>query len=242
MNRRTFLKNGSIASLTAVGIAGTATARPETQSLEEAGIEKAYESLFKNGRLDEAERLLKNHNVTYDRSTIPTGVKQSSDDASTELYSRSRAYIDLYAIHDYDVYYSADLFWTLYVDDASNVPGPNDGVGVSFSDDRWAYEPGTAETGPYTVNVDPNPEGVIAEYNDLNAYNNQSKPNDGYLLTQLEKQESGTHNIFGDYGHTFYPNGYGWGGVSFSISAGYLGISFDGSADEWKKPSNTVEI
>lgn len=242
MNRRTFIKQGSSVAVGTLAFGGKAIAGTGGQSLEEANIKKAYDKLIKKGKLDQAERLLQNHNVTYERSTIPVGNKQSTGDVSTELYSESKAQVDLYAVHDWDNYYSADLYWTMYADNAIDTPGPNDGVGVSFASARWAYEPGTAETSAYTSGVDPNPEGVIAEFDDLDAYNNQEQPNDGYLLTQLEKQESGQHNIYGHYGHTYYSNGTGSGGVSFSISVGFLGISFSGSAEKWKKPSNTVEI
>lgn len=243
MNRRRFIRKSSAVSLATLGFSSTVTASSTGQSLEEAGIKNAFYKLFQNGKLDRAEELLKNHSVTHQRSTIPAGAKQTSDDVSTDLYSRSKAVIDLYVTHAWDNFYTAGLYWTLYVDEAVDVPGPNDGVGISYPGDRWGYEPRTAETGEYTSKVDPNPEGVIAQFDDSGAYNNQGElPNNSYFQIQLEKQESGKHNVYGHYGHTYYGQGIGWGGVGFSITAGSIGINFDGEADKWKKPSNTVEI
>lgn len=115
-------------------------------------------------------------------------------------------------------------------------------MGISFSDDRWAYEPGTLLTGQHVSNFDPNPSGVIAEYDDVAAWVDDPRdtmyPN---FSVDLEKTESGQHNIYGHYAHTWCPVTCA-GPVSFGISAGFFSISTGTGVNSWKKPSNTVEV
>lgn len=247
--RRQTLKSivGAAAGISlGTGFVQSARAQEEKVGLEELGLADEYEKLLRQGKVDDAEALLQSNGVAYSRDSVPVGVKQSDESggitASPDMYGKAESSVDLVATYNYGDLWRTSLNPALHVVDIYDAGDP-DGMGISFSSDLWEFEPGTESLGTYTSNFDPNPEGVIAEFDEVNAHLNDTPPRDvqyPYFRVDLEKTESGAHNIYGHYSHTWCP--VVCGGASFSISAGFLSVGTGTGTERWKKPSNTVEV
>ena len=249
-NRRSFLQKtgGLAASLTAVGgLASTATAGSgQSQGTDEAGITNAVQNLTEQGKFEQAKRLLDNHDVQYDHDHVSVVVPSggSSDDVSSqEVFNEDKSTFDFFGYAVSKPLYTIELRWDLHPRyPESDCPRPNDGTGISWSDFHWEYEPGSDNLSEYCEDIDPNPEGTIAEWDDRTAYagNGDTK---GHHIIGLEKQQSGVHTVYGHYIHS-YTNYCGAASMSFGIGAGSLSVSASSGSGvaSWKMTPRTIEI
>lgn len=249
IGRRTVLKNVAIASgiFGATSLTGQVAARiKETdQSMQEAGVADEVDSLIESGEVEEAVQLLEEANVNYSATRRVFSFGSDSDDGDLQVtpdddISRDSTIYLIAGEYNHPIYRTVlhlDLEGT---GDLLDCTGPDDGVGISYSDDRWRFDPRSEDLGPNMDHFDPNPEGCIAKYNDYAFIAGFDDPT--HLRIDVEKLEAGQHNLYGHYAHTWIPCTPLGGSVSFGISVGALQVTPSGQTDYWKEPSNTVQI
>ena len=249
IGRRNVLKNVAIAS----GIAGASSLTggvaagksvKNDQSMRDMGVEDEYNDLINEGKIEEAIQLLENANVNH--STTRKKLPFRSDDSKDQPISpddvvEKDSSIYLIANEVDDPIFSATVTCDLTArNDLLDCSGPDDAVAISYSDDRWKFNPESEDLGPYMDNFDPGPEGCVAKYDDTNLVAGFDETT--HLKIELEKDEPGQHNLFGHYGHTWIPCSPGGGAATFGVSYGALSVNAGLKTDYWKEPTETVQI
>ncbi|WP_049902517.1 hypothetical protein [Halococcus agarilyticus] len=266
MRRRTILKSSGTVLATAlasVSVSGSPGTSGDGPSAQRAGISNTVEQLLHNDKPEQAERLLERHDIEYGgRSTTGPSLSRTSLDGVTtqDAFVESESTFNIYSWYDYNNGEGNDVFrtsyhWTVSPDADKICFGnhPADGVSVTYSDDRWAYD-GNVDTGPYVDTVDDERYGVTAEYEsdahrkDDNDYNGDVS---SHLAFDMEKQESGQHRIYADYAHTWKTEGLLGGNclsglnVAFSAAGKVAGISISWGGTEgteWVHSLNSIEV
>lgn len=238
-SRRTFLKRTAGVATAASALStlpSSAVAADDSQGTDDAGITDAVRNLTTQGKLEEAKKLLNKHDVEHDHDQLQAVVGDgSSDGVSTqEVFNDEKSTFDLFGYAVSKPIYNVELHWDLHPRyPESDCPDPNDGNGISFSDSRWAFEPGSEFLSEHTKDFSVEPQGTKAKWDDSEAYVGEGDTQ-GFQIVGLEKQTSGAHNIYGHYIHTFQ-NLCGVAGVAFSISYKYFGIaSSSGGVSSWE--------
>jgi|AntRauTorcE11898_2_1112593.scaffolds.fasta_scaffold07315_3 hypothetical protein len=230
----------TIGALSTVGGTTIATEEENGTTMHEAGVKDEFDRLFKLGEFQEAISLLEANGVKYSATKTsldsfqesPGGISPQDD------LDKGDTFLWLCGGERREDVYGATLGWNpSRTGDLLDCSGPKDVVGISFSDDRWRFIPGSDDLGEYTDNFNPNPEGCTARYSDEAVIAGFDDPQ--YMMIELEKMEEGDANIYGHYSHNWDPYCVGGGSVSFGIQAGALQVSVDG-LDHWEKSAPTM--
>lgn len=254
-SRRTALKtiSASVVGLgSTVTLTGLSSAEGEITGAADVGIEDAVLNLLKQRRFAEAKILCEQHDVTFKHSTVkmPSTEAESADgdDVSTQSeYDKSGSEFthSAYSISG-DNMWKSHCAWDLeFAEPGACVDGdgPPDAAGITFSSDK--VRPVDWWFGDRTTLRKRGSEGVIGGFDDpdMSCGSSPYVPPDADLNAQMtvdyEKTESGPANIYGTYTHTWAMVGQpSW--VSYSLSAGPIGVSAGGATDYWKKRNDQV--
>lgn len=226
----------------------------EGEDNENEEVSETVEQLLKVGKPFKAEQLLKESEITFgSRQYVrPTADVLLPDLVQPDEYEKAKSHFHFqvwkHSMNDEgkEIYkaflgFSHQGDETSRREDSSSVP---DGLGFSFSDDKWEYEgrsfEGSDVDGQGTVhNPDPQVEGIKAEYSSPDL-----RPGErirGWMLSSLEKQERGEHNVFAHYSHTWKPFRIP-GNVSFGIGYGIFSVSVSGGVEYWKTDADELEV
>lgn len=247
-NRRSFLKrtgsiSGGLMALSTIPSSVTAKKKNTGQGTEDVGITKAVQRLTKQQKFEKAKQLLEKHDIEYDHDRVKVAVPSQDDGVSAqEVFNDEKSTFDFFGYETTYPLYNVELHWDLHPRyPESDCPDPRDGNAISFSQDRWAFEPNSENLDTYNTNFSVENEGTYAKWDDAEAYVGDGVTT-GHQIVGLEKQESGAHNVYGHYIHT-YQNLCGAASVAFSISYKYFGISSSGGGvSSWKMEYPDIPI
>jgi len=256
--RRKFLKKSGVTIAAGTPLISGVIDNKKERSLKEAGLAKECENLLKQKKHDQAEKLAKYNNIKYDRIKDHFGSisnKNTTGYGEDGRWSRSDSTYDIYAAESqrsdegdlWQVSMGCDLVYHEY----SDKTGPVDAMGVSWSDDRWAYEPGTFYSRDYGSDDndcieewDVDAEGIIVNLDDYCASVPRPEDNvyEAEFYMKLEKQEQGEHNLYGHFAHTFLDEGMGSAAVDYAIETANLSAYTDNGTDKWVEDTDIIEV
>lgn len=251
--RRQVLKAGAgLALLTGSTTIGAADTGSAERSAEEAGILEEIYWLLSRGKHDKAEYYLSEYNVSHDRDTVDESIIITSSGERVDIeedsvgtlaqVNKQKTSLDLEAVHAYGNTYAVSYAIDLFEDSGPECASPKDAIAVSWSPDLWEYSPDSVLLGEHMSDPDDNPPGIKIDFDVQDELNDEAYDQERVsTLVNVQKTESGTHNIYGHYSHTWRPFCLP-GGVSFGIGKGILSVSVSGRTDYWKKPAPTIEV
>lgn len=244
-NRRTVLKRagGSIAGLGALSnVVGASGQTVENQGTADVGIEDEVNQLLRQREFEQAFDLMDKHDVRYghDMLRVPATEVHPTSGLSTDQANYSESWFS-FSWHDIgSPLYTLTNQWGIIgqggLDCTSCVP---DGVGFGWAGDKWEYEFPSFEGGTMgfqddeVKNADSRGNGLIAEYHGIEMSDGEERG--GWAEIQVEKQESGQHNLWAHYAHTWEP----WlenvsVGFGIAVGGGSITVSFSGgNGGEW---------
>lgn len=227
--RRNFLKvvGGGI-GLATTGVIGSAAAQNDpTPGAKEIGIDQKLRELFRNQEEEKAIALLDKYGIRYDTGSYPS----ETPDISPNYYPKGKSTINQNTYHNYGDVYVASLVCDLGGTSNPDGPGPDDGLGLTVGDDYWEPLMDTVALPSHVTLGKRGDLGIIGKYNDPKKHSEIDPA--GWIEVQFKKSESGAHNIYGTWHHTWAPFNVP-GGVTFGLAAGPISISKDISTDSWK--------
>ncbi|HKL28701.1 MAG TPA: hypothetical protein VJ898_05470 [Natrialbaceae archaeon] len=235
-DRRTVLTTVGTAFVGLAAGVGSVAAKSES-SAKAAGIHTAVQRLLHNGNHRQARRLLEKHDIAHDveRRRMPSvGHDEHKGDISKQdQWTKSESKFSHTSWRKAgDVYHSLAQ-WDLEKIGEWETDGPKDAVGITFNPDLWEIVNGSWDFDDQSSLAKRGQKGIIVEYDDPRK-KDELADTTGWASIDYEKTEAGNHNVYGTYCHTWVPLGIpGW--VSFSLSAGPIGVSTSGRVDTWKK-------
>lgn len=257
MNRRKFVATTG-ATLTGLSVSQPVlgkTNQTPIEGAEEKGILKPVRKLFRNGKHEQARKLLDKHNVKRDSSIVkvngsllshdPTDTASTnSGGVSTQEYlEKADSEVGLDGYHLSGDLYDTGLWWRTNITNYTfDDWGPNDGAAITWGESRWEYEPGTKHLNECT-DFFPNYYGVKVEWDDGAAtdYGNITGDVGSSFWVTIEKGKAGTHNLYGYYDHSYdylqVP-----GDISYSVGIAGLNVSLSSGTKHWQIPANVIEL
>lgn len=153
-------------SIGMTGISGLAVAEKhpdENRGTEQAGIQNAVDRLLQNGRVEQANKLLKKHDIEH--ATTKRTMKHSPEGPSTQDEwgkSESEWIRSTWVEDESDDRYGSYLWWHLKGGGcACDGAGPNDGVGLTLNPDNWNIDTGNRYSDEHTTLEDRDAEGRL---------------------------------------------------------------------------------
>ncbi|ELY76684.1 hypothetical protein [Natrinema pallidum] len=232
---------------------------------EDAGIQKPVQQLLRNRNPEKAAQLMDKKGVEYDQTAVgmPLVLNQKpgednggeDDGISTQAeYNKSNSQLVQTVRLVSGSIYRSTISWVLeyegeIVNACVDSAGPKDGVSVGFSGAYWEPVNDSWRFGSNTTFDDRKTEGVIGKFDDpeyvpATGCNGGIRPKvpslsrrSSWMKVDLRKKQSGKHNVYGTYAHTWNPFSLP-SGVTFSISLGILSVSTGPNAQYWKRRSD----
>ncbi len=235
MQRRKFIASSLSGLALATPAVGSVTADGSTGAAE-IGIENSVTNLIQRGKFEQANRLLENHDVRYDANLVRMPAVGTEGDVGTQdEWNKSSSSFYHSSWNRYGDIYRSYAYWTLRDGGSYECAGPGDGVGVTVNPDLWEPVLNSWEFDGRSTLDERGSKGVVTRFDDPEGpadapYSDRT----GHLQVDLEKTESGSHNVYGTYTHTWLP-GCVPGGVSFGLAVGPISVSASGGTDTWSK-------
>lgn len=262
-SRRRLLKSAAVTGAVSTGLTSTAIARqksgrPGDFTAESRGVQKAVRKLLNQERFEEASALLEKHGVehshrkmSYDPTSSHLPSSNTEQGVTTQggptggVFSKSESDIDFFMYNN-----SGDLYTVEIAFDHTPHPfdtdclAPNDVLAVTYNGARWQYVGGSKNIISGDLrHFDSRTDGVKIEWY-YDAYPSTGETS-GHFATMLRKADNyhgDPSNVWAHYKHVYTPF-YKLGcyngllGSNLSLSAGYVGISFN--VNDWEK--NTLK-
>lgn len=219
---------------------------------EEAGILTAVQELLNQHKHEQAKRLLDKQGVEYEhqRAAMPrisNGESDSGGGFSTQSeYDKDPSWFSQFAFHNYDNVYRSHADWGLEFDESGSdhkvdSAGPKDGIGLTVNGDYWEPVLDSWEFEEQTSlrKRDRYGRGIIGEFDDPES-GAPSWERQSWQHLDFRKTESGEHNIYGTYVHSW--NKYSVpGGITYGFGVGPITVGTSTSTGYWKKRSDVTE-
>ncbi len=240
VTRRGMLRTTGV-SIGMAGISGLAVAEKhpdENRGTEQAGIQNAVDRLLQNGRVEQANKLLKKHDIEH--ATTKRTMEHSPEGPSTQDEwgkSESEWIRSTWVEDESNDRYGSYLWWHLKGGGcACDGAGPNDGVGLTLNPDNWNIDTGNRYSDEHTTLEDRDAEGRLWEYNDPSS-DSAFKRDDSKGIVKMSAYRTefdAPATIYGTYVHTWNPFGVP-GNASFSLAVGPIGVSTGFNTHSWKR-------
>lgn len=252
-SRRGFITGTAAAAvgLASPTVAVGAASDGDGRGAEDVGILTAVETLLEEHNHEQAKRLLDKHDVeySYNRVAMPrvsNGASDAGEGVSTQAeYDESPSWFSQFAFHNYDNVYRSHADWGLEFDSGSDddvdSAGPKDGVGLTVNGDYWEPVLDSWEFGEGTSlrKRDRYGRGIIGEFDDPES-SAPSWERQSWQHLDFRKTESGEHNIYGTYVHSW--NKFSApGGITYGFGVGPITVGTSTSTGYWKQRSDVTE-
>lgn len=248
LGRRKFLRNTGVA-VGGLSLAATSvTAKEDSQSLEEAGLQEKYTNYLEQGEPDSAVALLKSNDIGHyhERQVHPEN-DESGGIGTQDYYNVKNSTVDFYTSKWAPGKRALSLSWDLSTNGGGypDGPAPADLGVLAFEQDVFGYVGGTVQhsgsvgswdgatsVAEKPVTGDP-PNAMTVQFKD--GAGKIGAPGNGYMQIVVRKQKSAVGRLAGQFAHAWsVSNLSSWGPGSASISLlGVISFSNPLGADTW---------
>lgn len=238
---------GAIAGLATPVVSVGAAADEGTSGATDEDIEERVTTLLTEHRYAQAAELLSEHGVEFSHNNIsmPSVYGGNTSDSGFSIQSefdKGPSWFHHFAFHDYGNVYRSHAGWGLEHDSGGdkNVdsPGPKDGIGLTVSNALWEPVLNSWEFGDHTSlrKRDRYGRGIIGGFNDPGS-GAWSERCQSWQHLNFRKVDSGIHNIYGTYIHSW--NKFSLpGGITYGFGWGPITASVGTTTDYWRKRSD----